>query len=334
MKKPLVSIVIPMYQAEYTIMKTVDSIIQQTYPNIEIILVNDGSTDNTINICNKLVNQFPTIMLITQDNKGVSTARNNGITHMTGDYVLFLDSDDTLDSNAIDFLVEKAVSTDVDVVYFDFTRVTSNSTVISSANMDEGKYITSQSGSFFLEMIRTDIANNIGTKLFKSSIIKEKLVSYNEKYMICEDLMFCIDFMSHSSSFYYLKNSLYNYNIQSSNSLMSSYKLNNYAATMEMFGKLKIYLELHDSYKKNENLYFNLLMDRTIPLISNEYMNGYFKTNIINTVISNQEFQEAKKYVNTSNISTSSRIIYGLVWKKQSKHLDILYRLLHLKSKL
>lgn len=101
MNNCLVSIIIPVYNVEKYLKRCLDSVINQTYSNIEIILVNDGSTDNSLNICINYANQDNRIKLISQKNQGLSAARNVGIDSATGNYLMFLDSDDWLDVEVI-----------------------------------------------------------------------------------------------------------------------------------------------------------------------------------------------------------------------------------------
>ena len=118
----LVSVIIPVYNKENYIDACIDSVIAQTYPNIEIILINDGSTDNSTAICRKRANSVPNIVLLEQDNMGVSVARNNGMQQATGQYITFLDSDDLLPPTAIQSLVDAALETDSDMTIGSFSK--------------------------------------------------------------------------------------------------------------------------------------------------------------------------------------------------------------------
>ena len=105
---PLVSIVIPVYKTEAFLEKTVESVINQTYSNKQIVLVNDGSPDNSPALCDALAEKYNCIKVVHKENGGLSSARNAGIENSNGKYILFLDSDDTLDINAVEEMVEIA----------------------------------------------------------------------------------------------------------------------------------------------------------------------------------------------------------------------------------
>ena len=96
-----VTIIIPMYNAEKSIEKCVMSVATQVDINDEIIIINDGSTDNSLEICNRLKKQYSCIKIINQENKGVGSARNSGIVNAKCDWICFLDSDDFADGNMI-----------------------------------------------------------------------------------------------------------------------------------------------------------------------------------------------------------------------------------------
>ena len=115
-RKPLVSVVVPVYNVEEYVTRCVKSIIDQTYPNLEILLVDDGSTDRSGKICDSLATMDPRFQVIHQENAGLSGARNKGIELCSGEYIAFIDSDDFISKEFIRALVETACKTDSDIV--------------------------------------------------------------------------------------------------------------------------------------------------------------------------------------------------------------------------
>ena len=114
--QPLVSIVIPAYNAEKTLKRMLDSVTGQTWQNTQIILVDDGSRDNTLQIAREAAEQDARIQVHTQENRGVSQARNTGMRFCTGKYIRFLDADDTLPPESTEILVNKAEKEASDLV--------------------------------------------------------------------------------------------------------------------------------------------------------------------------------------------------------------------------
>lgn len=111
----LISVVIPIYNRESTLQKCVDSVLAQTYKNIEVILVNDGSTDRSGDICRRYEQIDPRVKVISKENGGLSSARNAGIDKSCGEYIFFIDSDDWIDSDTLEVLLNAALQKGTDV---------------------------------------------------------------------------------------------------------------------------------------------------------------------------------------------------------------------------
>ena len=119
--KPLVSVIVPVYNVEKFLDKCLDSLVKQTLKEIEIIIVNDGSTDNSFEIINKYKNQYPEIIRpFNKPNGGIADVRNFGLEHVTAPYFAFLDSDDYIEPDALKLMYNEAIRSDSDVVMSDF----------------------------------------------------------------------------------------------------------------------------------------------------------------------------------------------------------------------
>ena len=114
-KKKKISIIIPVYNVEKYLSRCLESVINQSYKNIEIIIVNDGSTDNSFDICNKYKKKDKRVILIDQNNQGLSGARNTGLKHATGEYICFIDSDDYVEKDYVEYLYKLIVKDDYDL---------------------------------------------------------------------------------------------------------------------------------------------------------------------------------------------------------------------------
>ena len=120
MIKDMVSIIIPIFNVEDYLEECIESVLNQTYDNYEVILVNDGSTDRSGEISKKYSEKFNNIYLINQDNKGVAEARNIGIKHSRGEYLYFLDSDDMIQNNMLEVCMNKFKENDIDIVFLGY----------------------------------------------------------------------------------------------------------------------------------------------------------------------------------------------------------------------
>ncbi len=122
MKAALVSIIVPIYNAEKYLSATIESALNQTYKNIELVLINDGSPDNSLSIAEEYAKSHKNILLRSTENKGVCAARNLGLMLSSGQYVMFLDSDDRLTENAVELLINDIENNDADIAVGQFAE--------------------------------------------------------------------------------------------------------------------------------------------------------------------------------------------------------------------
>lgn len=185
MNTPLVSVIIPVYNVEKYLNECVDSTINQTLRNIEIICVNDGSTDSSLAILEEYAKNDSRIKIISKDNGGLSSARNAGIEAANGEYITFLDSDDYLTTDALQLLYDKATTEQLDILLFCAKSFCEKG--FSSSNGKQYTYCPTSlteamSGSeFFITSFKEN--NHIGTapiKLFKTTLLKENNLRFIE----------------------------------------------------------------------------------------------------------------------------------------------------------
>jgi len=133
---PKVSVIIPIYNVQDYLILCIESVVNQTLKEIEIICVNDGSTDDSLLILQEYSKKDDRIMIITQRNRGASEARNTGIKYSNGEFIYFLDSDDFLDKNALFELYKYAIKYNLDIIYFKLSSFTNNDTIKNDVKID------------------------------------------------------------------------------------------------------------------------------------------------------------------------------------------------------
>lgn len=209
--KRKVSVIIPMYNSEEYISKCVDSVINQTLREIEIILVDDGSTDKTLEICNEYAILDDRIKIIKQKNKGVSSARNKGINFATGEYVTFVDSDDFIENNMLEILYGKAIKNNCNIVISGMNLINKNNENNESYNINNSKiYKKHEAFKLFYYNQAPFSPNYAWGKLIKKSILDK--VKFREDIFLMEDALFCMEsFIECKNSIMYVNKHLYNY---------------------------------------------------------------------------------------------------------------------------
>ena len=166
-----ISVIVPVYNVEQYLERCVDSIINQTYKNLEIILVNDGSTDNSGQLCDELAKKDSRIRVIHKENGGVSEARNFGVKEISGEYVIFIDSDDYINKRMINVLYSQIKLEEADVSVCGVMNVYENNHIPQARNINE--YLILNNEGFLSEYLKGErIPGGIWNKLIKSSIAK------------------------------------------------------------------------------------------------------------------------------------------------------------------
>ena len=187
------SIIIPAYNVEKYIGDCLESIINQTYKNIEVIVINDGSKDNTFNVIKSYAEKDNRIKAIDQKNQGVSATRNNGIELAAGDYFTFFDSDDYIPKSAIEALVNEAEKTKVDIVVANFSKI-KNGKELSKLKKIE-KICAKEEA---LEELFNEVYINcsVWNKLFKREVFGTE--KYDKTLKVAEDFDFLYRVMKHA----------------------------------------------------------------------------------------------------------------------------------------
>lgn len=220
-KTPLVSMIIPVYNAAAYLKRCVDSVLQQTYEQIQVILVNDGSTDDSLAICQHYAKQDSRVVVLDKENSGVSDSRNRGIQRAEGTYVQFVDSDDWLVPNATELLVQKAEEAQCQLVIAPFYRVLGRM-VIVNGHIREEKKISLQ--EFALQLMKAPANFYYGVmwnKLYRRDLIVEWKIRCAPEIQWCEDFIFNLHYLQHVQQVYVLQQPIYYY-VKRRDSLVST----------------------------------------------------------------------------------------------------------------
>lgn len=217
MNRPLISIIIPVYNAERYIRRCIESVLSQTYKEIQVILINDGSTDNTLSILEEYSRSDSRIQLINKDNSGVSKTRNIGIDISDGEYIGFVDADDYLEPEMYEKLYNAIKKTAADVAccgyYQDFDTYKYEISVDDSLLADNKTYYelcgtSNILGQYFRQDIRSGIGDGNWNKLFRKDIISD--IRYDNT-LYCEDVDFQIKVFEKCKKVVCIKEMLYHY---------------------------------------------------------------------------------------------------------------------------
>ncbi len=206
---PLVSIILPIYNVEKYISAALSSICEQSYKNLEIICIIDGSPDSSLEICKKFASKDNRIKIISHDNCGCAKTRNRGIMESTGDFICFIDPDDTVSPNYIESLANAIIETNADIAVADKIRIKNNHLKYRARYNGINSY---DNFSKILEALNCPPDYAVTNKMYKASLVKDNQIFFDEQISWCDDVRFCIDTLFLCKRLTTVGNATYYYN--------------------------------------------------------------------------------------------------------------------------
>lgn len=220
-----VSVIVPVYNVEKYLHQCVDSVLGQTYQDLEVILVDDGSTDGCPAICDKYARMDSRVRVIHQENGGLSAARNTGIEHITGEYVMFLDSDDYwMQDTALEIITNRLRMTDADVLCFSYAKCSESGQIISNRFEEipsRPVACTQESQQLDFMFGHSVYIASAWNKAIKKNIVVEHPFEVGKT---SEDIVWCAQLLRDATSFDFISNSLYGYR-QREDSITHNYSM-------------------------------------------------------------------------------------------------------------
>ena len=262
---PTVSIIVPVYNAEATISRCIESIINQEYRDFELLLIDDGSTDSSGTICDRYAAEDSRIRLIHKENTGVSETRNMALDLACGTYLQFLDSDDWITPNATRLFVEEAERYHCDMVISDFYRVVGKR-VAQKGDIDDDCVLTQEEFSAHMLQNPADFYYGVlWNKLYRRDIVEKYHLRMNPQISWCEDFMFNLEYIRHAEVFYALQVPVYYY-VKTKGSLASqgmsiSKTIKMKLMVFEYYNNFYKHVLDEEDYEKNRLQVYRFLVD-------------------------------------------------------------------------
>ena len=209
--RPMVSIIVPVYNAEQYLRRCVDSILNQEYTDFEVFLVNDGSTDSSGDICEEYGNKDTRVIVIQKENTGVSDSRNLALDRARGKYLQFLDSDDWITPDATRLFVRAAEEYGCDMVISDFYRVVGERLSPKGDIEEEGVLTQEEFAAHMMENPADFYYGVLWNKLYRRDLVEEHSLRMDTNINWCEDFLFNLEYIRYAKVFYALHTPIYYY---------------------------------------------------------------------------------------------------------------------------
>ena len=318
-----VSVIIPVHNAEKYIRECIESLLNQTLQQCEFIFINDGSADNSEQIINEYKKIDNRIMLINQENNGVSTARNTGLYRASGEYIGFVDSDDYVELDMYEQLYTKAKEYNCDVVFCNYESEIEGHKLITDYSFPKNNLLDADfiDRTILPYFIKEENFNTVWNKIYKNKIIQEKYITFPPNMDLGEDGMFNIYFFNNAKKTVYLDYTGYHYR-EVAGSATRNLKKNYFQQSLDVYN-----MELPDQIQNKINIH-TIKQFKSIKLIKSTiaYIHIYFQPSkevsflkrylFIKKMISDKSVQESLSYYYIENqsglVSYERALIYAI----------------------
>lgn len=264
MKSPKVSVIIPVYNVEEYLPTCLDSIINQTLEDIEIICVNDGSADNCLKILNEYAKRDSRIIVINQENTGVSGARNRGLEVAGGKYIVFVDPDDWCEAECLEKAVNEIENdNEVDMVYWGLSVINKRDCNENEINAHRIANRCKWAGKIPVTgALLENLTGCIAGRLFKTEIIRKHNIHF-PKYKCSEDLHFNLSYWQFTRNIFFIPENLYHYVLRPKSATATMVGFSN--PTFAIDNIFNLFKEIYAEFRQNENLeLFDKLIFRSL----------------------------------------------------------------------
>lgn len=329
MAEPKISIIVPVYNTEKYLVKCLESLIHQTFENIEIVCINDGSTDASLEILKNYESMDKRIKIIEQTNKGLSEARNVGVKNALANYVMFLDSDDWIDVNACEVAYKTVIEHKADIVMWSYIREFETKALPKKIFDKNDEFLVFEGKE--AQMIQRRMVGLVGNELKipenidalvtawgkvyrKDIIIKNNVKFIDTKEIGTEDALFNLHAFGYAEKIVFINEYFNHYRKDNVQSLTSNYKKRLYSQWEKLFSYMEVYIKENDL-----DATFQQALDNRIALsivglglnIMQSKMSGINKVREIKKIISSSRRRKAYKQLTLKYFPLHWKIFYG-----------------------
>lgn len=319
-----VSVIVPVYNASKFLNTSIQSIIQQTYTNIEIVLINDGSTDDSLGVMEKLQKQDNRIKIYSRDNKGTLYTRIEGAKLATGQYIMYMDADDYIENIMIEKLILQIEDADI-IRCGHFIEDLTKKTKIQGEEFYKKKIILEQENfqKLYELYLKTYQYSAIWAQLIKTELIKQIDIKNIKQINMCEDLYLNLEIVTRAKKIIFLPDAYYHYMVRENSTCTT---LSFEKIQKKMIDATYVYMKLYDYIKKwnienklNQSIISNrIIKELVVQAIPLFYISCSRKQilDILQEVVQSIDFNKVKALADKSKMNFFEKMLYEQRWKK------------------
>lgn len=338
---PYFSLILPVYNGEKYVKRCVNSLLRQEYTDYEIILVDDGSTDSSGSICDKLADKNNNIFAYHKENGGLSDARNYGMDRAKGNYILFIDSDDWVDEKLLISLHNHLNKSNVDILKFGFQKMQEGNyknTFFSYFNIGvydrrqiEETILPYTIGPKRLFCYEQNACKSVWSHVYSLNFLRENNIRFvSEREILNEDYLFNLHTLLYAKSLEVTHYILYYYDYREG-SLSKRYITNEFERKLKLHREYKLLLERNGLFERYETPYYSECVDGFYACISNECCcwneTSKYAVQNIKKILNCKECEISLLKCKRSNMNLKGKVIYWLMRLKFAYLMYILYKI-------
>ena len=338
---PYFSLILPVYNVEKYVKRCVNSLLRQEYTDYEIILVDDGSTDSSGSICDKLADKNNNIFAYHKENGGLSDARNYGMDRAKGNYILFIDSDDWVDEKLLISLHNHLNKSNVDILKFGFQKMQEGNyknTFFSYFNIGvydrrqiEETILPYTIGPKRLFCYEQNACKSVWSHVYSLNFLRENNIRFvSEREILNEDYLFNLHTLLYAKSLEVTHYILYYYDYREA-SLSKRYITNEFERKLKLHREYKLLLERNGLFERYETPYYSECVDGFYACISNECCcwneTSKYAVQNIKKILNCKECEISLLKCKRSNMNLKGKVIYWLMRLKFAYLMYILYKI-------
>lgn len=318
-----VSVIVPAYNVENYLEACVDSLEKQTYTNVEIILVEDCSTDNTRDVCRRMAEKYRNIILMEhEENQGLEATREDGIVAATGKWIMFLDSDDVYLLDGIERVMSLANQCDPDIILCPYAKVVDGISTPIEHGLDDGIYTAKEICERVFTKIPLNFLSCIGSKVYRREFIIRNDIHFDKRFKFNEDGGYIYTCLLYAQKIVAANIPFYQYNIRTEGSIQSSYRKNMYMTISNADHFLRDVLMHHGCFEGDNSIRFYKKRASTMlaALVNEVQYRGYRDyLAIVNTIRCDEDFSQVWVLANNRSVGRMARFMvfslkYHMEW--------------------
>jgi glycosyltransferase involved in cell wall biosynthesis len=329
-----VSIIVPIYNSEDTLERCISSILKQSFKDFELLLIDDGSTDDSLSICNNFKNIDQRVKVFSIQNSGAAVARNVGLANAAGDYIGFVDSDDWIDHMMYKRLYDLAISKEAEVVSVNFVQDFLNKSIFNKVEYEDGCYAEEELlNLIYPNLICSDkLENNVPytmvTKIFKRTLLLENDIKFHEPLLGGQDMAFSIKCFLHCNKFCLSKKDYFYHYVYNKNSRTNTYLKNAWVIYKEANKYFEKITKNFPRFDFSKQVHLDLLRG-AMSAINYELKPGNKKTTLqkikkVREIYSDNSLDTAYGIINLKRLTFSRKVLLTLMKKDMAHTIYIL----------